>query len=90
MRLYAFLLHGPDGTLPELRKYNDESSALEMQRETAHCWYLSDAPQGFPERFRKSEEYLLQRNKHGFYMFGRDAEALAAAWSRAVGVSEGW
>ena len=88
MRIYALLLHGSEGAPPQMRKFNTENSALEMERETAHCWYLSDAPHGFPERFNKSEEYRMQRNKHGFYMFGRDAEQLAASWNQTVGVSE--
>lgn len=88
MKLYAFLLHGSEGALPKRKRYDAEDSALEMQRETAHCRCLSDAPQGPRDRFNKSEESRFQRSKHGFYMFGRDASQLTGAWNCAVGVSE--
>jgi len=87
-KIFAVFLHGADREQPNPRSFRAEESSIEILRETAHCWYLLNAPQGFPERFNKSEEYTMQRNKFGFYMFGLDAAKLTAAWNRAVGVLE--
>lgn len=48
--------------------------------------YVSEPPRGLPERYRKTEEYKLQSNQYGIYMYGTDNKRLALEWNNATAV----
>lgn len=60
---------------------NYQADGFSVVRETGHCWYLEDYPEGLPKQYRKAEEYQLISNSKGIYMFGRDSERLIREWN---------
>ena len=56
-----------------------------LTRETGNCWYVEQAPDGLPTRYRKADEYKLIGNGEGLYMFGSDSHLLLDRWAEAVG-----
>ena len=84
--LYVIMLRTAEGAEPQRVCCIDEGGGGPLLRETPNCWYVSDPPQGLPERFRKSEEYKLLNNRFGIYMFVRDSMELEVSCNVSTSV----
>lgn len=84
MELFIIMLFTAEGAVPQRVCYTGRENGFAVLRETPNCWYLDDPPKGMPERYRKADEYLLQNNKFGIYIFGRDRFKLIDEWNHAT------